>query len=332
MRYIIYGAGAIGGVIGGRLSQHGREVVLIARGAHLEAIRDRGLVLECPIERLTLPIAAVLSPREIEWREDDAVILAMKTQDTEAALNQLVLSAPPATPIVCAQNGVENERLALRRFPNVYATTVMLPGTHLEPGVVQANSGSDITGILDTGRYPSGTDSFVERFTADLEASGFSARPDPRVMRGKYSKLLMNLGNAFQAICGPDADGRSILGEARAEAVACYQAAGIDFASEAEDRERRGNLVRVQPIGGQRRNGGSSWQSLARGQRTIEADWLNGEIVLLGALHGVPTPVNLALQRCANRLAADGSAPGTMSLEDLLAEIERERREPALAG
>lgn len=332
MRYIIYGAGAIGGVIGGRLFQHGRDVMLIARGAHLEAIRERGLVLESPKERLTLPIPAVLSPRQIAWQEDDAVILAMKTQDTEAALNELVLSAPLATPIICAQNGVENERLALRRFANVYATTVMLPGTHLEPGVVQANSGSDITGILDTGRYPAGTDTFVERFTADLEASGFSARPDPTVMRKKYTKLLMNLGNAFQAICGADADGRSILGDARAEAVACYQAAGIDFASEAEDRERRGNLVRIQPIEGQRRNGGSSWQSLARGQRTIEADWLNGEIVLLGGLHGVTTPVNRVLQRCANRLAAGGAAPGSTSVAELLAEIEQERHALALAG
>src|SRR5690606_38667902 len=117
-----------------------------------------------------------------------AVILAMKTQDTEAALTGLALVAPPSIPIVCAQNGVENERLALRRFQNVYAQAVMLPATHLEPGVVQANSGSAITGILDTGRYPSGTDAFVEAFTADLEASGFSSKPDPAVMRKKYAK------------------------------------------------------------------------------------------------------------------------------------------------
>ncbi|MGH2610981.1 MAG: ketopantoate reductase family protein, partial [Tepidiformaceae bacterium] len=221
MRYIIYGAGAIGGVIGGRLAQHGRDVVLIARGEHLAAIQRAGLVLESPNERVTLPIPAAASPAEVEWREGDAVVLAMKTQDTEAALNQLALAAPPSTPVVCAQNGVENERLALRRFANVYAQAVMLPATHLEPGIVQANSGSAITGILDTGRYPSGSDAFAEQFTADLEASTFSSRPDPAVMRKKYAKLLMNLGNAYQAACA-DVTNRDIPAEARAEAVACY--------------------------------------------------------------------------------------------------------------
>jgi 2-dehydropantoate 2-reductase len=330
MRYIVYGAGAIGGVIGGRLAQHGRDVVLIARGEHLAAIQRDGLVLESPNERVTLPVPAVASPAEVDWREGDAVILAMKTQDTEAALNQLALVAPPGTPIVCAQNGVENERLALRRFANVYAQAVMLPATHLEPGVVQANSGSAITGILDTGRYPSGTDAFAEQFTADLEASEFSSTPDPKVMRKKYAKLLMNLGNAYQAACS-DGD-RDMVAEARREGVACYQAAGIDFASDDEDRARRGDLVRIAPIAGQRRSGGSSWQSLARGHRTIEADYLNGEIVMLGALHGVPTPVNRVLQRVANRLAAAGSPPGAMSLKELKAEIEAERRgTPAVA-
>jgi 2-dehydropantoate 2-reductase len=67
------------------------------------------------------------------------------------------------------------------------------------------------------------------------------------------------------------------------------------------------------------RGGGSSWQSLARGTGSIETDFLNGEIVMLGRLHGVPTPANAAMQRIANRLARDGTLPGTMAV----AEIER---------
>jgi 2-dehydropantoate 2-reductase len=321
MRHIIYGAGAVGGVIGARLAQHGRDVVLIARGEHLEAIQRSGLVLESPQERVTLKIPAVASPSEIDFHVDDVVVLAMKTQDTEAALTQLALKAPPRTPIVCAQNGVENERLALRRFANVYAMAVMVPATHLTAGVVQSNSGTATSAILDTGRYPVGTDGFVERFTADLEGSGISAKPDALIMRKKYTKLLMNLGNAYQAACGDAPDGRDIVAQARAEGVACYHAAKIDFSSEEEERARRGSLLSIKPIGGQRRGGGSSWQSLARGHTTIEADYLNGEIVLLGALHGVPTPVNRVLQRVANRLAAARSAPGSMTVEDLRAEI-----------
>jgi 2-dehydropantoate 2-reductase len=142
-------------------------------------------------------------------------------------------------------------------------------------------------------------------------------------MRKKYTKLLMNLGNAFQAACG-DVDGGDILTRARAEGVGCYQAAQIDFASEEEDRARRGGLMNMKPIAGQRRGGGSSWQSLARGRTTIEADYLNGEVVLLGALRGVPTPVNRVLQRVANRMAAARLAPGSMSVSDLAVEIAAE--------
>jgi 2-dehydropantoate 2-reductase len=319
MRYIIYGAGAIGGVVGGRLFQHGHDVVLIARGRHLDAIRANGLVLESPNESVTLPIPAVGRPSEIAFRAGDVVVMAMKTQDTAPALDELVEAAGDTIPVICAQNGVENERMALRRFEHVYATAVMLPATHLEPGVVQADSAT-LTGILDTGCYPGGVDDLCTRWTADLEASNFSARPDPNVMRRKYTKLLSNLGNAVQAACGT-ADAREVPRRAREEAVACYRAAGIDFASEEEDRERRGTLVRVAPIAGRPRGGGSSWQSLARGKTSIEADYLNGEIVLLGRLHGVPTPVNRRLQEVANRLAREGAPPGTMTLEELLAGI-----------
>ncbi|MGI8927374.1 MAG: ketopantoate reductase family protein [Tepidiformaceae bacterium] len=320
MRYIIYGAGAVGGVIGGRLAQYGHDVVLIARGAHLEAIRANGLVLESPLDTVTLPVPAAANPAEVDFQPGDAVVLAMKTQDTPAALQELAAAAGPGIPVICAQNGVENERLALRCFERVYATAVMLPATHLEPGVVQANS-APTSGILDTGRYPSGSDSFIERWTADLETASFSATPEPRIMRRKYTKLLMNLGNALQAICGAEADGRDILRRARDEAITCYRAAGIDWASDDEDRQRRAGMLKIAPIRGATRGGGSSWQSLARGRTTIEADYLNGEICYLGRLHGVPTPVNSLLQHEANRAAREGRQPGSTTVTELLAKL-----------
>lgn len=67
MRYIIYGAGAVGGVIGARLLQQGHEVVLIARGPHLDAIRGHGLTLETPDGTATLAIAAVAHPSELRF-------------------------------------------------------------------------------------------------------------------------------------------------------------------------------------------------------------------------------------------------------------------------
>ncbi|MGE5597726.1 MAG: ketopantoate reductase family protein [Hyphomicrobiales bacterium] len=321
MRFIIYGAGAVGGVIGGRLFQHGHDVVLIARGDHLLAIQDRGLELQSPLDTVNLRIPAVAGPEKLTFGPGDVVVLAMKTQDTLDALERLAVLAPPSLPIVCAQNGVENERMALRRFEHVYAMSVMLPGTHLEPGVVQANS-APVSGILDTGCYPSGVDDLCTEFTAALEASSFSAKPEPRIMRRKYTKLLLNLGNAVQAALGDSPEGAEFSRRAREEAVAVYRAAGIDFASDEEDRERRGTLMKIAPIAGQRRGGGSSWQSLARGKRSIEADYLNGEIVLLGRLHGVPTPVNEMLRQVANRMAREGLPAGSLTPADLEAELK----------
>jgi 2-dehydropantoate 2-reductase len=108
MRFVIYGAGAVGGVVGGRLFQAGHEVVLIARGRHLAAIQQRGLTLESPVASQTLAIPAVGAPSEIAFRPGDLVLFAMKTNDTQAAVGELVAAAGPDIPIACLQNGVES--------------------------------------------------------------------------------------------------------------------------------------------------------------------------------------------------------------------------------
>jgi 2-dehydropantoate 2-reductase len=86
MRFVVYGAGAIGGVLGGRLAPHGHDVVLIARGAHHDAIRDRGLRVESPDGSVTLSIPVVDNPAALDLGTDDVVLLCMKSQDTEPAL------------------------------------------------------------------------------------------------------------------------------------------------------------------------------------------------------------------------------------------------------
>ena len=81
--------------------------------------------------------------------------------------------------------------------------------------------------------------------------------------------------------------------------------------------ERRTAMSRLGAIVGSVRGGGSSWQSLARGTGSIESDYLNGEIALLGRLHGVPTPVNAALQEIGEILVRDGLQPGSLTPEDI---------------
>lgn len=93
------------------------------------------------------------------------------------------------------------------------------------------------------------------------------------------------------------------------------------MATPEEEQERRGDHITMRPVGGKERGGGSSWQSLARGTGNIETDFLNGEIVLLGRLHGVETPVNAGLQQLARRMAAAGAEPGSMTPDELAAEL-----------
>src|SRR5947208_7966753 len=87
MRYIIIGAGAVGGSIGGRLAGAGHEVVLVARGAHYANLRGFGLHLRVPDGSYTYRLPTVDGPAGLgELRPDDVLVLAVKTQDTAAAL------------------------------------------------------------------------------------------------------------------------------------------------------------------------------------------------------------------------------------------------------
>ena len=319
MRYIIYGAGAIGGGIGARLFQHGHEVVLIGRGAHLQAMQEKGLRLRTPDEDVTLPVPAVGHPRDIDFRPDDVVLLTMKTQDTEQALADLAACAGTDIPVICCQNGVENERMALRRFAKVYAMLVAMPATFLVPGEVEAE-GVPMTGVLDCGVYPAGVDATIEQVAAGISSSKMSAYADPAVMRLKYTKLFANLGNALQIVTGAyrgsDTHAR-LLRRLKQEAEDCFRAAGIGFIPESEYNEFVRSRCSVGRIPGGQRAGSSTWQGLMRGNTSIEADYLNGEVALLGRLHGVPTPLNAVIQRLANQIAASGKVMGDYSAEQV---------------
>lgn len=329
MRYIIIGAGAVGGTIGGYLHQAGHEVVLVARGAHLEALRSSGLRLATPAGTSTLPIDAVASPADVELRPDDVLVVAAKTQDVTEIFADWAWQpvgagsvAADTLPVLCAQNGVASERLALRLFRHVYGVCVWLPASHLEPGLVEAQ-GTPLAGQLHIGRYPRGTDLVTEQVTADLAKARFLAPAEDDVMRWKYGKLLGNLMNAVEALCGPlttlGDDARELRRLTLAEGEAALTAAGIGWVTAAESAAVRGDQVRIEPVNGTTRGGGSSWQSLVRGTGSVEADYLNGEIVLLGREHGVATPVNELLQRLADQAARDHAGPASTTPADLLA-------------
>lgn len=331
MRYIVIGAGAVGGSIGGRLFESGRDVLLVARGAHHTALRDEGLRFTTPEGTRQLRVPVAEGPEDVELRPDDVLVLAVKTQHSADALDAWAgrpvtdgTTAGTSLPLVCAQNGVDNERQALRRFSRVYGMCVVLPATFLRPGAVSAACGP-YTGALVLGRYPAGDDGTVRRIAADLEDSVFLAPVVPDVMRWKYAKLLGNLAQTVEALCGPvrtDSPVGTLAERAGAEGIAVLEAAGIDRVEGADLARLRAGAVELRPLPDAREALGSSWQSLARGAGSIEADYINGELVLLGRLHGVPTPVNETLLRLANAAARERRAPGSTDAATVLKLID----------
>ncbi|MCR2764368.1 ketopantoate reductase family protein [Microbacterium sp. zg.B48] len=314
MHYVVYGAGAVGGVVGARLADAGIRVTLVARGGHLEAIRADGLTLESVSGRTRHRLDAFPSAEHVRWASECTVLLAVKSDQTAAALDDLAAFAPPETTVVAMQNGVANERQISRRFDGTYSCFVMMPCAHLEPGVVVEQC-HPIPGIIDVGRYPSGRDPFVDSLASDLVSAGFAAESRSEIMAWKYRKLLTNLGNVVQACFRPGHAADELAGLAREEGEATLREAGIAAVSEDEDLRRREGILR----GWARPDAfGSSWQSLARGTGSLEADYLNGEIALMGRLHDVPTPVNRSLQLVARRVVIDRVHPRTMDAASLL--------------
>ena len=322
MRLVILGAGAIGGVVAGHLARANRDVLLLARGAQLAAIRERGLQVDTPAGAFVAKLPVAEATAGIEWRPDDVLVVATKTQDVAAALAEV--AAPAWVPIACMTNGLEAERIALRHSREVYGVCVFLPGTYLEPGVVRVWA-APVPGLFEVGRYPDGTGERADDFAGELNVAGFSCVVRTSVMKWKRGKLLSNLANGAEAISGREARTSVLMTTAQAEARACYAAANLSCTTDAEDAARRADITSA-PIAGATRTGGSTWQSLARGLGALETDYLNGEIVLLGRLHGVATPVNEALQLLAAEAARTRAKPGALPLAELIARVDAHAR------
>ena len=316
MRFIVYGVGAIGGTFAAALTKAGYDVVGIARGKMLEALQRDGLIFRTTTgsEQIRFPVVA--TPAEIDFQPDDVVLLTMKSQDTADALTALRDAGLGNQPVVCAQNGVNNERLALRFFANVYAMTVMMPSDYVTPGEVICY-GTPKLGLADLGRYPQGLDDHVAAIATALDSAGFAAFPLEHVMRSKYGKLRENLGNVVEAALGHGSRSGALMDAIQAEAAEVYKAAGIDWVAIGGADPRRKGLMEAGAVDGVTRTGGSSVQSLKRGTGTIETDYLNGEIALLGRLHGVATPLNAGLVAIGHELVAKGAKPGSMTEAEL---------------
>ncbi|MBI4333033.1 MAG: ketopantoate reductase family protein [Chloroflexi bacterium] len=307
-RFIIYGAGALGGVIGGQLALAGKEVVLIGRPHHIDTIREHGLRYKTPTGTHVLPLAAVTKPGEVGFQTRDVILLCVKGQDTDNALRELRAVAGEV-PIFCCQNGVRNEEIASTYYQTVYGVMVRVGAIFVADGEVATRR--DPPGWLVMARYPSGTDGLVEDVAADLRDAGFYVLVTSDVMPYKWGKMMFNLTNAISAITNvTGAENERVARAVQAEAQEIVAEAGICWIS-ARELELQWPEITVPPRAA---HAGevptSTWQSLARRSGTVEAGFLNGEIVRVARRLGKRAPMNETLLRIAEEMAARSELPG----------------------
>lgn len=294
-RWVVVGAGAVGGSIGGLLQEAGARVAFVARGEHGAAMRRSGLLLRLPERDLHLEVRCVEGAADVEWRSGDVALLATKLNDARAVLDELRAAAGPHLPVVCATNGVHAERWAAERFERVLSMLVWLPALHLRPGEVRLHA-SGVRGVLDSGPHAGrGTLELVSKLCAQLREAGFDAVPRSDIAAWKHAKWIANLGGAAQALVQDD--WRPVAAAARAEGEVVLDAAALPRVASTLLRERVAG-VREVPVAGEVRPGNSTWQSRARG-KPLESPWIEGALAELAAAVGVPAPINTFLAEAA---------------------------------
>jgi thiosulfate/3-mercaptopyruvate sulfurtransferase len=333
-RYVIVGAGGIGVTFAAELQRTGRDVVLVARGGQLAALRDGKVRYSRPDGTRQLDVAAIGDPSEIELTAGDVLVLATKTQDVEPVIAQwaprpvrradgTVSTAGGSIPVLTLQNGLEAERIALRRFKTVLGGVLWLPASYVRVGEISA-PGWPAVGVVWIGAYPGGEHPALAAIAADLRDSAFEAQVVADIQRWKAAKLTSSVTFALAALYPPSELRDRAAQLLRAEAREILAASGRGIADTERETTADTSRVSVRKAANVEYGGNSTWQSITRSS-PLETDYLNGEIVLAARLLGRTAPVNEAVAERADRAWRDGTEAGSLGEDDLLATVPQLR-------
>ncbi len=291
MRIAIIGTGGIGAPLGASLATAGHDVVFFARGAHLAAIRANGLRVEGGRGETTVrPARASDDPAAVG--PVDLVLFCVKLWDVETAGAQIRPLIGAATAVVPLQNGVDaSERLQpVLGAAHVLGGVAVVTGSIIAPGVVRqfGTHHRMVFGELDRAVTPR-----TEAIRDACLGAGIDAVLSDDIQRARWEKFVFL--TAISGLCAlsrrpigdlrDDPDAAPLLEEAMQEAVAVGRACGIRFNPDVLEGGRA--FIRNAPPDLMPSMG----VDLRAGNR-LELPWLAGRLVQLGALHGVPTPVN----------------------------------------
>lgn len=315
---LVLGAGAIGGYLGASLALHGQHIVILERPRNAELLRKQGFYLSIG-DRSHHPtnIAVVTTIEEaLQFVNFDAVFVAVKPYDTQAAISTLAPHSAQLPAVVCFQNGVENEAALASALgaDKVVAGTVTTAVAKEAPGRIRLER---LRGVgLAAGHAQS------PRLAAAMNAAGLKARLYSDAPAMKWSKLLTNLlCNASCAIL--DMSPAQVMADPRLFALEMRQlreALAVMRSLKLKVVDLPGTPVRALALGARLpvalgrplmaravgRGRGAKMPSLHidlhSGKERTEADWLNGAVVRAGEKLGIPTPVNRSLNETLAKL------------------------------
>lgn len=334
MRFVIFGAGAVGSVVGSHLANAGAKVLLIGDPPHVEKIHSVGLKLNGKYGEFVTHPPACSALTDWQYHPNDVIFLAVKTYDTPVALEQLQTKIPPETPIFCLQNTVANEEMVAQHFPRVYGVALHLGARFVFPGEVSHLGGN----TLVVGCYPHGQDALADHVVSSLSKAGLEGVLTEEIMAYKWAKFCINLLNSPLAILGlsgaeafNDLQVRPFLADVLEEARQVLAKTEVPLKMLPGDQPlpdmiaslRRTDFtprpvpdraLQVYP---------SMWQDLFCRRGRTEARYLNGKVAELGQQVSISTPVNALLTQVADRMAERRELPGTYALADLRRMLER---------
>ena len=304
MKIAVMGSGGVGGYFGARLAQAGCDVSFIARGAHLAALRARGLIVESKLGNLSFPkVRATDDPTALG--SVDLVLIGVKLWDTEAAVRAIRPIVGPTTAVLSLQNGVQKDdvlRSILGDGPIIggvcyIAATIAQPGVISHAGTMQK---------LVFGEYDGRRSARAEALLEACRRGGIDAELSQEIRKAIWEKFVFLVGlsattTTIRLPIGPirtHPRTRLFLLDAMREVVAVGRAQGVALSAEyAEDRLAFCDRLPAEMTS-------SMHNDLERGNR-LEVAWLSGGVVELGQAAGVPTPVNRAVSDIL-ALHADG--------------------------
>ncbi len=296
MRIAAIGAGGIGGYYGACLAKAGEDVVFLARGAHLQALRDRGLTVRAPSGESTLSVAAVADP--VAVGPVDLVLFCVKSYDTQVAAESLRPLTGAQSLVLTLQNGLDNlEKIASVVGPeHVLVGSVYVALQLVSPGVIAHSAGE---GKIVFGQLTGDPTDRTRSILAAFQHTGVPCELSREMPRILWEKFLFIAGiGAITALARSGigailahAEGRDLLTASCAEVVAVARAEGVDLGSDAVARAVR----QAEALPPHWRS--SMARDLEDGRR-LEVDALSGAVVRRGRKHDIPTPVHQAISAC----------------------------------